>query len=91
MLLAGAGLLAGRRGNTHWAYRQELLDLMASRGETFDLVVERVVDDGPVVTAGGVLSGIDLGFHVVERLLGADVAALAAGAIEAETPELAAP
>jgi transcriptional regulator GlxA family with amidase domain len=86
-VLAGAGLLGGRRANTHWAYRQELRDLMASRGEGFELVTERVVDDGDLVTAGGVLSGIALGFHLVERLLGPDLRAAAAMCIEAETPE----
>ena len=60
---------------------------MDSRDEPFDLVTERVVDDGNLVTAGGVLSGIALGFHLVERLLGAQVRAAAATAIEAETPE----
>ena len=46
------------------------------------------VGAGAVVAgAGGVLSGIALGFHLVERLLGAQVRAAAATAIEAETPE----
>jgi cyclohexyl-isocyanide hydratase len=87
LVLAGAGLLKDRRANTHWARRRELLELMDSRGESFELVTERIVDDGDLVTAGGVLSGIALGFHLVERLLGPDVRAAAAMAIEAETPE----
>src|SRR5205823_199857 len=43
--------------------------------------------DRLVVAAGGVLSGITLRFHLVERLLGPQVRAAAAMAIEAETPE----
>jgi len=33
---------------------------------------ERVVDDGDLVTSGGITSGIFLGLHLVERLLSAD-------------------
>src|SRR5438093_6495007 len=42
-LLAEAGALAGKRGNTHHGFRDELLELMAKREEPFDLVTERVV------------------------------------------------
>jgi transcriptional regulator GlxA family with amidase domain len=31
------------------------------------------VDDGEIVTAGGVTSGLDLALHLVERLFGADI------------------
>lgn len=34
----------------------------------------RVVDDGDLVTAAGVTSGLDLGLHLVERLAGPRVA-----------------
>jgi transcriptional regulator GlxA family with amidase domain len=34
----------------------------------------RVVDDGDVVTAGAVSSGLDLALHLVRRELGADLA-----------------
>src|SRR5437588_10996067 len=37
-LLAEAGVLSGRRANTHWMYRDELRELMSARGEPFDLV-----------------------------------------------------
>lgn len=33
---------------------------------------DRVVDEGDVVTARGVTSGIDLGLHLVERVAGAE-------------------
>jgi transcriptional regulator GlxA family with amidase domain len=33
-----------------------------------------VVDDGNLVTAAGVTSGLDLGIHLLERLLGPRVA-----------------
>jgi len=68
MLLARAGLLDGRPATTH---RGALSDLR----ETDAVVVDaRVVDDGDVLTAGGVTSGLDLACHVVDREFGADVA-----------------
>lgn len=85
-LLAEAGLLAGRRANTHWRYRGELAALMAERGEAIEIVAERVVDDGEVVTAGGVTSGIDLALALVDRLCGRDVRGAVELMLERETP-----
>lgn len=33
---------------------------------------ERVVDDGDLITSGGITSGMFLGLHLVERLVGAE-------------------
>jgi cyclohexyl-isocyanide hydratase len=85
-LLAGAGLLAGRRAATQWAYRDELVAKMAARGEDFTLEPARVVEDGPLVTAGGVSSGIDSTLTVVARLFGKDVRDAVALGIELDTP-----
>jgi cyclohexyl-isocyanide hydratase len=85
-VLAGAGLLDGRRANTHWLSRQELVDHMASRGADFELVCERVVDDGDVLTCGGVSSGIDLAIHISGRLFGDEVGQAVALAVEHRTP-----
>ncbi len=68
MLLSAAGLLRGRPATTH----HEALDELAEAGaETRE---ERVVDDGDIVTAGGVTSGIDLALWIVERELGLEAA-----------------
>jgi transcriptional regulator GlxA family with amidase domain len=77
MLLAHAGLLRGRRAITH----HESLDELAEYGAE---VVRgaRFVDDGDIVTAGGVTSGIDMALWLVERELGADAAAAQARVIE---------
>jgi len=70
LLLAKAGLLAGRTATTHWA----ALDLLESLGPGFRVDRERrVVDDG-VITSAGVASGIDMAFYVVETLFGRAVA-----------------
>ena len=61
MLLATAGLTDGRPATTHHG---ALGDLHASGASVIDA---RVVDDGDVITAGGVTSGLDLALHIVER------------------------
>jgi transcriptional regulator GlxA family with amidase domain len=67
MWLADAGLIGARPATTHHQYWNELAALGADvrRGE-------RVVDDGDLVTSGGITSGMFLGLHLVERLLSAD-------------------
>ncbi|RJQ79922.1 DJ-1/PfpI family protein [Pseudonocardiaceae bacterium YIM PH 21723] len=64
MLLAVAGLITGRHAVTHGMGTEAL----AAAG--VNVVRARVVDDGDLITAGGVTSGIDLGIHLVERILG---------------------
>jgi cyclohexyl-isocyanide hydratase len=85
-LLAEAGLLAGKRANTHWRHRDELRALMEARGEPIEIVSERVVWDEGLVTGGGVTSGIDIAFAIVERICGATVRKAVESAIESETP-----
>lgn len=67
-VLGIAGLLKGRRATTHWAYT----DLLPLVGATHEKA--RVVWDGPVITAGGVTSGIDFGLSLVSRLASEEVA-----------------
>ncbi len=64
LLLGAAGFLAGRQATTHPDAFQELERFC---GEVVD---QRVVDEGVVVTARGVASAIDLGLHLVERFAG---------------------
>ncbi|WP_253736672.1 DJ-1/PfpI family protein [Halohasta salina] len=83
MLLARAGVTDGRRATTHASARDEL---EASGAE---LVDARVVDDGDVVTAGGVTAGLDLAFHLVGREFGDEVAATVATRMEYDPVEAA--
>jgi transcriptional regulator GlxA family with amidase domain len=66
-LLATAGLLAGRRVTTHWAYADAL-------GRQFpDVTVDPgpiYVRDGAFVTSAGVTAGIDLALALVEEDVG---------------------
>jgi transcriptional regulator GlxA family with amidase domain len=77
MLLAAAGVLLGRPAVTH---RAALEDLAAAGARV--LAGARVVDDGDIVTCGGVTAGIDLALWLVERRLGAPAAERAAQTIE---------
>lgn len=70
LLLARAGLLAGRRATTHWG----ALDLLAGIDPTVTVDREaRVVTDG-IVSSAGVAAGIDMAFAVVEQICGRAVA-----------------
>lgn len=61
MLLATAGILRGRHATTHHA-------ALAALGDAGAIVVDaRVVDDGEILSAGGVTSGLDLSLWIVER------------------------
>ena len=66
-LLAETGLLAGRLVTTHWIHANEL----AARFPDVRIDIKRLlVDDGDVVTAGGLMAWTDLGLRLVDRLLG---------------------
>jgi transcriptional regulator GlxA family with amidase domain len=70
-LLGAAGLLAGRRATTHWAYCAAL----ARRHPETAVDPEPIfVRDGPVATSAGVTAGIDLALALVEEDLGRPVA-----------------
>ena len=69
LLLGAAGFLKGRRATTHPGALEELKPYCAR------VVTERVVDEGNVVTAGGVTAGIDLGLYLVERFAGTEARA----------------
>jgi transcriptional regulator GlxA family with amidase domain len=68
LILAAAGLLAGRRATTHWLAMDQLDQLGTTP------VTERVVFDGKYVTAAGVSSGIDMGLALAGRIAGDGVA-----------------
>ncbi|WP_447009930.1 DJ-1/PfpI family protein [Saccharothrix hoggarensis] len=74
-VLASAGLLDGRDATSHWlrlgGYEDRYPAVRWARGT-------RYVDDGDVITTGGILSGVDGTLRVVERLVGRDAAARAA-------------
>ncbi|WP_432767689.1 GlxA family transcriptional regulator [Sphingopyxis sp.] len=68
--LAATGLLSGRPATTHWFFAE------AFRTRFPDVRLESdrmVIDDGDIITAGGLMAWTDLGLRIVERLLGPTV------------------
>jgi transcriptional regulator GlxA family with amidase domain len=68
LALAMAGLLEGRHAVTHHLG----MDVLDATGVT--VVDARVVDDGDLVTAGAVTSGLDLALYLLQRSYGPQVA-----------------
>ncbi len=69
-VLAETGLIDGRRATTHWAFARQL----AARFPAVKVADQHmVIDDGDIMTAGGILAWTDLGLTLVERLLGPGV------------------
>jgi putative intracellular protease/amidase len=76
LLLAAAGVLEGLEATTHW------LDLEALERLGARPTGRRVVEQGKVVTAAGVSSGIDMGLVLAARIAGPKVAQAIQLAIE---------
>ena len=68
LVLAAAGVLDGLEATTHWL----LLDKLGELGAT--PVTRRVVEQGKIITAAGVSSGIDMALTLAARIAGEDIA-----------------
>jgi putative intracellular protease/amidase len=68
LLLAAAGILDGLEATTHWL-EYDLLESLGAKP-----VSRRVVEQGKVITAAGVSSGIDMALVLAARVAGDDVA-----------------
>jgi len=78
LLLGAAGLLAGRPATTN----RLALDRLRETGA--EVIDERVVDDGDILTSQGVTAGMDLALWLVERERGAEFAGALASGVEYE-------
>lgn len=67
LLLAATGLLDGLPATTHWADLAELRERYPAVQVRDD---QRWIDNGRLLTSGGISAGIDLSLHLVERLAG---------------------
>ncbi|TWB43579.1 AraC family transcriptional regulator with amidase-like domain [Rhizobium sp. ERR 922] len=69
-VLAETGLLRGRPVTTHWQFA----DLLQTRFPDLRVEPEKIViDDGDIVTAGGLMAWTDLGMRLIDRLLGPSI------------------
>ena len=70
-VVAAAGLLDDRRATTHWRFCADL----AAAYPLIQVVPDALyIDEGNILTSGGVAAGIDLCLHVVRNDHGAEVA-----------------
>ncbi len=81
MILAAAGLLDGRPCTTHHSALEDLKKFPVQ------ITPGRVIDDGHILTAGGITSGIDLALHLIERFATPTLAAQIAMALEYQPGE----
>ena len=70
VLLGKAGLLDGLESVTHHQVTHLLEEVAPDTTIAMD---QRWVDNGRVLTSGGISAGIDLSFHVVEKLFGPEI------------------
>jgi transcriptional regulator GlxA family with amidase domain len=71
LLLAEAGLLDGKEATTHW----EDMDALRRYPRVRVRADRRWVDEGAIVTSGGISAGMDMSLHLVARLAGHELAA----------------
>lgn len=68
LVLAAAGILEGKKATSHWLALEQLPQWGA------EPTLERVVEQGKVITAAGVSSGIDMALHLAAKIAGDFVA-----------------
>ena len=66
-LLGGTGLLNGRSATTHWIHAASLAERFPEVRVNSDKLI---IDDGDIITAGGVMAWIDLGLRLIQRWMG---------------------
>lgn len=66
-LLGETGLLSGRKVTTHWGYGEAFEDRFPDAHLDTDRLL---IDDGDIITAGGMMAWVDLGLKLVDRFLG---------------------
>jgi len=80
-ILAEAGLLSCLKVTTHW---EDLESLQSTYPDLTVVSSTRWVDEGRIVTSGGISAGIDMSLHLVSRLVGPELARNTARQMEFE-------
>ncbi|MEO0374421.1 MAG: DJ-1/PfpI family protein [Cyanobacteria bacterium P01_A01_bin.17] len=70
-LLAEAGILSNHKVTTHW---EDIPDLRERYPNLEVLENQRWVDEGNIVTSGGISAGIDMSLHLVSKTHGIELA-----------------
>jgi transcriptional regulator GlxA family with amidase domain len=69
-LLGKTGLLDGRCVTTHWAFAEKFALTFPRTRLNIDKLI---IDDGDVITAGGLMAWMDLGLSLIERFISPDI------------------
>lgn len=69
-LLAETGLLNGRSATTHWVHADRLSQLFPEIRVNSEKLM---IDDGDVITAGGLMAWVDLGLQLIQRWIGPSI------------------
>lgn len=79
LLLAESGMLNGKQATTHW------MDIDRLEKEYPEVIVVRnakFVDEGSIITSGGISAGINMSIYLVEKLMGKETAKSVARGME---------
>jgi transcriptional regulator GlxA family with amidase domain len=69
-LLAESGLVSGRSATTHWSHAEQI----ARRYPDVRIDTDKLmIDEGDIITAGGMMAWINLGLRLVDRFMGSTV------------------
>jgi len=71
LLLAECGLLDGKSATTHW---MDLDRLQRNYPKVKVLSACKYVDEGSIITSGGISAGINMSFYILQKLFGGQVA-----------------
>ncbi len=71
LLLAECGILNFKKATTHW---MDIDRLEHDYPKTEVIRNIKFVDEGAIITSGGISAGINMSLHIVRRLFGADIA-----------------
>jgi transcriptional regulator GlxA family with amidase domain len=65
-VLGEAGLLDGRTVTTHWTHSE----IFAQRFKNVQVDIDKlIINDGDIITAGGMMAWVDLGLNLIERFI----------------------
>lgn len=81
-LLAKTGLLDGKKATTHWMDTEELQKQYPNISVQKSV---KYVDEGNIMTAGGVSAGINMSLYIISKLLSEDIAKATAKRMEFDT------
>lgn len=71
LLLAECGILDGKKATTHW---MDIDRLIKEYPEVDVQKNVKFVDEGNILTSGGISAGINMSFHIIKRILGVEIA-----------------